>query len=416
MPSLARTRLAVTSSSRMKSSLLIAAPLPCWGAILWAAMGFVNRCPAGRLCTGALCDRVAVRRGTPPPICAMPCLCYAETSAMRRVLGASTMLRRRVVIAAVGCVLGCVLAAAAGAQDSKFPDHPVRVIVSVPAGGGVDTVTRIVAAKVSAVLGQPLPVENKSGASGSVAADYVFHADPDGYTLLASQPAPITTAPFLYKSLNYDPMQLTPVAIMSHVPNVLLVRPDFPANTVQELIAYAKANPGKLNYGSPGIGTTSPLTTELFETITHIQLVHVPYKGTAPALNDLIASHVDLMFNELATSIELNKAGKAKILAVTTKQRVAAIPDVPTMEEAGVPGCESDTWNALTAPPKTPAGAVAKLNDAANQVMKDPELLDRYKQLSLSPGGGTVAQMADFLKAETQRWGAVIKAAGIQPE
>jgi tripartite-type tricarboxylate transporter receptor subunit TctC len=323
------------------------------------------------------------------------------------------MSRRPVAIATFALVLA---ATAARAQDANFPDHPIRVIVSVPAGGGVDTVTRIVAAKVSAVLGQPLPVENKSGASGSVAADFVFHADPDGYTLLASQPAPITTALFLYKSLNYDPAQLTPVAIMSHVPNVLLVRPDFPAKTVQELIAYAKANPGKLNYASQGIGTTSHLTTELFETITHTQLVHVPYKGTAPALNDLIASHVDLMFNELATSIELNKAGRARILAVTTKERVAAIPDVPTLEEAGVPGCESDTWNALTAPPKTPAGAVAKINDAVNKVMKDPELLARYQQLSLSPGGGSVAQMADFLKAETLRWGGVIKTAGIQPE
>jgi tripartite-type tricarboxylate transporter receptor subunit TctC len=322
------------------------------------------------------------------------------------------MSRRPIVIAA----LALVLAAAAHAQDANFPDRPIRVIVSVPAGGGVDTVTRIVAAKVSAVLGQPLPVENKSGASGSVAADFVFHADADGYTLLASQPAPITTAPFLYKSLNYDPAQLTPVAIMSHVPNVLLVRPDFPAKTVQELIAYAKANPGKLNYGSQGIGTTSHLTTELFETITHTQLVHVPYKGTAPALNDLISSHVDLMFNELASSIELAKAGKVKILAAATKERVAAIPDVPTLVEAGVPGCESDTWNALTAPPKTPAGAVAKLNDAVNTAMKDPQLLARYQQLSLSPGGGTVAQMSDFLKAETQRWGAVIKTAGIQPE
>jgi tripartite-type tricarboxylate transporter receptor subunit TctC len=323
------------------------------------------------------------------------------------------MLRRSAVIATFALAL---VATAARADDASFPDHPIRVIVSVPAGGGVDTVTRIVAAKVSAVLGEPLPVENKSGASGSVAADYVFHADPDGYTLLASQPAPITTAPFLYKSLNYDPVQLAPVAIMSHVPNVLLVRPDFPAKTVPELIAYAKANPGKLNYASQGIGTTSHLTTELFETITHTQLVHVPYKGTAPALNDLIASHVDLMFNELATSIELAKAGRAKILAVATKERVAAIPDVPTLEEAGVPGCESDTWNALTAPPKTPAAAVAKINDAVNKVMKDPQLLERYKELSLSPGGGSVAQMADFLKVETQRWGGVIKAAGIQPE
>src|ERR1700719_3288670 len=164
---------------------------------------------------------------------------------------------RYVAIAGTGLLLAV---AAAGAQDSKFPDHPVRVIVSVPAGGGGHTGTRVVAPKMSAVLAQPLPVENKSGASGSVAADYVFHADPDGYTLLASQPAPITTAPFLYKSLNYDPMQLTPVVIMSHVPNVLLVRPDFPANTVQELIAYAKANPGKLKYGSPGNGTTTPPT------------------------------------------------------------------------------------------------------------------------------------------------------------
>jgi tripartite-type tricarboxylate transporter receptor subunit TctC len=323
------------------------------------------------------------------------------------------MLRRPVTIAAFALVLA---ATAARAQDANFPEHPIRVIVSVPAGGGVDTVTRIVAAKVSAVLGQPLPVENKSGAAGSVAADYVFHTDADGYTLLASQPSPITTNPFLYKSLNYDPTQLTPVAIMSHVPNVLLVRPDFPAKTVQELIAYAKANPGKLNYASQGIGTTSHLTTELFETITHTQLVHVPYKGTAPALNDLIASHVDLMFTELATSIELSKAGKAKILAVTTKNRVPAIPDVPTMEESGVPGCESDTWNALTAPPKAPAAAIAKINDAVNKVMTDPQLLERYKELSLSPGGGSVAQMADFLKAETQRWGGVIKAAGIQPE
>ena len=325
------------------------------------------------------------------------------------------MLRRALVPAAFGLMLATT---AAGAQNAaaNFPDHPIRVIVSVPAGGGVDTVTRIVAAKVSAVLGQPMPVENKSGAAGGVAADAVFHADPDGYTLLASQPAPITTNPFLYKSLNYDPKELTPVAIMSHVANVLLVRPDFPAKSVQELIAYATANPGKLNYASQGIGTTSHLTTELFQTITHTKLVHVPYKGTAPALNDLISSHVDLMFNELATSIELNKAGTAKILAVATKARVAAIPDVPTLEEVGVPGCLSDTWNAWTAPPKTPAGAVGKLNAAVNAVMKDPQLLERYKELSLSPGGGSVAQMSDFLKEETQRWGAVIKAAGIQPE
>jgi tripartite-type tricarboxylate transporter receptor subunit TctC len=325
------------------------------------------------------------------------------------------MIGRSVAIAACGCFFAAALAAAQG-SDANFPDHPVKVWVAVPAGGGVDTVTRIVAAKMGALLGQPLVVDNKSGAGGSVAADYVYHLDPDGYTLLASQPSPITTNPFLYKSLNYDPAQLTPVAIMSHVPNVLLVRPDFPAKTVQEFVAYAKAHPGALNYASQGVGTTSHLTAELFQSITHTKLVHVPYKGTAPALNDLIASHVDLMFTELATSLELDRAGKAHILAVTTKQRAAAIPNVPTLEESGVPGCDSDTWNALTAPPKTPDGVVAKLNDAANKAMKDPELLDRYKALSLSPGGGTPAEMSAFMKAEIQRWGGVIHDAGIQPE
>ncbi len=313
---------------------------------------------------------------------------------------------------------GIAAAASAIAQDgaADFPNRPIRVIVSVPAGGGVDTVTRMVTDKMRPALRQPLVVENKSGAGGSVAAETVYNADPDGYTLLASQPAPITTNPFLYKSLNYDPTRLTPVAIMSHIPNVLLVRSDFPAKTVQEFIAYAKANPGKLNYGSQGIGTTSHLTAELFQTVTKTKLIHVPYKGTAPALNDLIGGNVDLMFNEMATSLQLHKAGKARILAVTTKTRVASLPDIPTLEEAGVVGCDSDTWNALTAPPKTPAAVVAKLNDAANKALHDPELLDHFGKISLSPGGGTPAEMAAFVTKETRRWSEVIRAANITAE
>jgi len=325
------------------------------------------------------------------------------------------MLRRPLAPAAFGLMLAT---AAAGAQNAaaNFPDHPIRVIVSVPAGGGVDTVTRIVTAKMSVTLGQPLVVENKAGAGGSVAAEAVFKDKPDGYTLLSSQPAPVTTNPFLYKELNYDPAQLTPVAIMSHVPNVVLVRPGLPVKSIQELIAYATANPGKLNYASQGIGTTSHLTAELFQTLTHTKLVHVPYKGTAPALTDLLAGNVDLMFNELASSLEMHRAGKARILAVLTKERIAAVPDVPTIAEAGVSGCESDTWHALTAPPKTPDGVVAKLNDAANKAMKDPELLERYRALSITPGGGSPADAGAFLKAETKRWGDVIRAAGIQPQ
>jgi tripartite-type tricarboxylate transporter receptor subunit TctC len=327
------------------------------------------------------------------------------------------MLRRLSFTAGLGVTLAIGAAALAWAQSAaNYPDHPIRVIVSVPAGGGVDTVTRIVAATMQGLLGQPLVVENKAGVGGSIAAEYVFTAPPDGYTLLASQPSPITTNPFLYKSLNYDPTQLTPVAIMSHVPNVVLVREDFPAKTVQELIAYALANPGKINYASQGIGTTSHTTAELFQKLTHTKLVHVPYKGTAPAVNDLLAGNVDLMFNELATSIELHKAGRARILAVTVKQRVAALPDIPTLEEAGVPGCVSDTWHALTAPPRTPDDVVAKLNAAANKAMLDPSLRETFAKLSISPGGGTPAETSAFIKQETERWGDVIRAAGIQPQ
>ncbi len=215
---------------------------------------------------------------------------------------------------AIASTLGLVLApGAASAQDAtKFPDHPIRLIVSTSAGGGVNAFARLVAAQMQTILGQPIAVENKPGAGGSFAADLVYHSPPDGYILLASQPAPITTNPLLIKGLNYDPTKFEPVAVMSHIPNVLLVRPDFPAKTVQELIAYAKANPGKLNYASQGVGTTSHLTAELFASITHVKLTHVPYKGTGPALNDIIASHVDLFFNELSTSLQLHKTGKAQ--------------------------------------------------------------------------------------------------------
>ena len=324
------------------------------------------------------------------------------------------MLQRSAMVVSFGVAL--LLGAAAIAFAADYPDHPIRVIVSVPAGGGVDTVTRIVTDKMRAELGQPVVVENKPGVSGSLAAETVSKADPDGYTLLASQPAPITTALFLYKSLNYTPADLVPVAIMSHVPNVVLVRKDFPAKTVQELIAYAKANPGKINYASQGVGTTSHTTAELFQFITGTKLTHVPYKGTAPAVNDLLAGNVDLMFNELATSIELHKSGQARILAVTVKDRVPALPDIPTLEEVGVHGCISDTWHAITAPPKTPPEIVAKLNAAANAAMRDPGLREHFAALSIGPGGGTPAEASAFVKEETQRWGDVIRKAGIGPE
>jgi tripartite-type tricarboxylate transporter receptor subunit TctC len=294
-----------------------------------------------------------------------------------------------------------------------FPNRPIRIIVCVPAGGGVDTVTRIVANGLQGKLGQPVIVENRSGAAGNIGAEAVFTAAPDGYTLLGAQPAPLTVNPLLYKDLSFDPAKFEPVAIMTSVANVLLVRADFPAETPQELIAYAKANPGKINYASQGIGTTSHLTAALFENVTGTKLVHVPYKGTAPALNDIVAGHVDMIFMELASAIKLHEAGRARILAVATTKRIDSLPDIPTLAEAGVKDFESGTWNAIAAPPKTPPAIVAKLNKAINEVLASPEAQAHFAAINLRAASGSAAEAKAFIAKETQVWGDVIKAAGV---
>ena len=305
---------------------------------------------------------------------------------------------------------------AQGDPSANFPDKPVKIIVSVPAGGGVDTVTRIYADKLRQRWGQTVVVENRGGAAGNIAAEAVSGMEPDGYTLMASQPSPITTNKFLYKKLNFDPDALIPVAIMSQIPNVLLVRLDFPAKTAQEFLAYAKANSGKLNYASQGTGTTSHLTTALFESRTGIKLNHIPYRGTAPALNDLVGSQVDFIFMELAAAYELHAGKRARILAVATKQRIAELPDIPTMEEAGVRDFVSGTWNAISAPPKTPAAIVKKINAAINEIAQSPEVKAHFARVHLAPVPGDPVQAAAFVKEETKLWGEVIKTAGVQPE
>ncbi len=319
----------------------------------------------------------------------------------------------RAVLALISVI--SLYASGAWAQDVAltYPNRPIRLIVCVPAGGGVDTVTRIVANGLQQRLGQPVVVENRAGAGGNIGAEAVFTSDPDGYTLLAAQPSPLTVNPMLYKNMTFDPSKFEPVVIMTTVANVLLVRPNFPAKTAQEFIAYAKANPGKINYASQGIGTTSHLTAALFEKVTGTKLVHVPYKGTAPALNDLIAGHVDMIFMELASAIKLHQAGRARILAVATAQRIPNLPDIPTLDEAGVKGFESGTWNAIAAPPKTPPAIVGKLNTAINEVLKSPEVQDKFAKINLRAAGGTPAEARTFITKETQVWGEVIKEAHV---
>jgi tripartite-type tricarboxylate transporter receptor subunit TctC len=312
---------------------------------------------------------------------------------------------------------GIALLAPASAQTdpaASYPNRTVKIVVSAPPGGGVDIVARVVADRLSKLWGQPFVIENRPGAGGNVGSEAVANAEPDGYTLLAAQPAPLTTNVVMYQKLNFDPAAFEPLAIMTRIPNTMVVRTTLPAKTVKEFIAYARDNPGKINFGSQGAGTTPHLTGELFARLSGTKLTHVPYRGTAQAVNDLIAGHLDVLFFQLDSVRGQVEANRARMLAVTTDERVAAVPEVPTMAEAGVPGLRSNTWNALMAPPKTPAAITAKLNWAINEILKSPETVDHLRGMNMIPVGGTPGEIRAFIAEETARWGDVILAAGIK--
>lgn len=314
-------------------------------------------------------------------------------------------------------VAGIAFFAPASAQTdlaASYPNRTVKIVVSAPPGGGVDIVARVVADRLSKLWGQPFVVENRPGAGGNVGSEAVANAEPDGYTLLAAQPAPLTTNVVMYQKLNFDPAAFEPLAVMTRIPNTMVVRTTLPANNVKEFVAYARDNPGKVNFGSQGVGTTPHLTGELFARLTGTKLTHVPYRGTAQAVNDLIAGHLDVLFFQLDSVRGQVQANRARMLAVTSDERVAAVPDVPTMAEAGVPGLRSNTWNALMAPPKTPAAITVKLNRAINEILKSPETADHLRGMNMIPVGGTPGEIRAFIAEETARWGDVIRAAGIK--
>jgi tripartite-type tricarboxylate transporter receptor subunit TctC len=298
-------------------------------------------------------------------------------------------------------------------EATDYPSRTVRIVVSAPPAGGPDVVARILADKLSQRWAQPVIVENRPGAGGTLGTADVAAAEPDGYTLLSAQPGPLTTHVLLYKNLRFDPGALEPVIIMARIPIVLVVRSDFPAKTVGELTAYAKANPGKVTYGSQGIGTSPHLTAALFGRLTGTELTHIPYRGTAQVVNDLVAGHVDLLFIQLDAVRELWRAGKLKMLAVASDKRLAELPGIPEIAEAGVPDLRVDTWNAIAAPPKTPKPIIAKINSAMNEIFALPEIRERLATMSMQTAGGTPADMAAFVRAETKRWGDVIRAANI---
>jgi tripartite-type tricarboxylate transporter receptor subunit TctC len=314
-------------------------------------------------------------------------------------------------------ILAVILAAMpAQAEDAAagYPSHTVRIIVSAPPGGGPDLAARLVADKLQRRWGQPVIVENRGGAGGTLGTADVAAAEPDGYTLLAAQPGPLTTHALLYKNLRFDPAALEPVIVMTRIPIVLVVRTDFPAGTVGELIAYAKANPGKITYGSQGIGTSPHLTTALFARRTGTVMTHIPYKGTAQVVNDLVGGNVDLLFIQLDSVRALWRAGKVKMLAVASDKRLADLPEIPSLADAGIADFQADTWNAIVAPPKTPQPIIAKINAAMNDAFAMPDIRSRLATMSMQPAGGSPADMAAFVKAETDRWGDVIRAADIK--
>jgi tripartite-type tricarboxylate transporter receptor subunit TctC len=322
----------------------------------------------------------------------------------------------RTKLTAIGlAALACVAALTpAAAQD--YPSRAVHIIVPFPAGGTADVMPRVVADWLSRKWGQPVVIENKTGAAGNIGAEAAYRAEPDGYTLLSAPPPPLVINQNLYPKLGFDPLQFVPIAVMGIVPNALIVNPNkIAATTVADFVAYAKANPGKITVATQGNGSTSHLTSELFQLMTKVKFVQVPYRGTAPALQGLLGGDVDVMFDNLGVSLALVKGGQLRLIAVGTDQRMSTLPDVPTIAET-LPGFASAAWFGVAAPPKTPAAIVQKVNADIAEAVRDPDVRKRLADLSANPVGGTLAETDAFWRAEVERWNNVIKAANVKLE
>jgi tripartite-type tricarboxylate transporter receptor subunit TctC len=327
-------------------------------------------------------------------------------------------IARRSLIALGACVAALVSApvpAPLNAQEA-YPSRLVKVILPFPAGSTLDALSRIVADALAQKWGHPVVIENISGGGGNIGTDRFARSTPDGYTLMFCPPGPLTINPFLYSDISYDPTKFVPITLLARVPNVLLVRNSLGVSSVAELIERAKANPGKLTYASQGVGSTAFLTSKLFETMAGIAMVHVPYRGAAPALNDIVAGHVDMMFDTIVTSSPLHRTGKAKIIAVASPERAAGWPDIPTVAESGLPNFRSITWFGAAAPPNTPVPLADRINKDMVEVLKRGDVAARLRALMLEPVGNSRAEAAQFFASETERWGKLIKDTGIKAQ
>jgi tripartite-type tricarboxylate transporter receptor subunit TctC len=307
------------------------------------------------------------------------------------------------------------LATAGLAPAQEFPARPVRMVVPYPPGGNVDISARIVGPPLAELLGQPVVVDNRSGGGGNVGAALVAKATPDGHTLLVGSSGPLSVNPVVTKDMPYDSIRdFAPVGRVQSVPLVVLVSPKFPVKSVKELIARAKAEPGRITMASAGTGTTNHFAIELFSSQAGIQLLHVPYKGSGPALSELLGGQVNTMVDQLTSSIGFIKEGRLRVIAVTAAQRVGALPEVPTLAESGVPGYEASTFLGILAPAGTPRAAVAKLNAALNKVMAQTAVQERFRALGADPGGSTPEAFGRIIAEELAKWRGVAKAANLK--
>jgi tripartite-type tricarboxylate transporter receptor subunit TctC len=310
-----------------------------------------------------------------------------------------------------------LLVLAAPLQAQTYPSRPIRFIVPFAAGAGVlDIMARLVGQHLGTATGQQVVIDNRPGAGGNVGAEVAAKATPDGYTMLMGAVA-LVVSPYLYAKLPFDPLtDLVPVTQVNSAPLMLVVHPSLPVKSVAELITYAKARPGQLNYGSGGVGATPFLATELFKSMAGIDVVHVPYKGGAPALADLVAGQLSFMIENVPGTLPLVRDGKLRALAITSRQRLALVPELPTMEEAGVTGYEMIGWNGIFVPKATPPEIVTRLNAELVKVLRSAEVGEQLARLGAVPVGDSPQQFGTFVKAESARWGKIIKDLGIKPE
>jgi tripartite-type tricarboxylate transporter receptor subunit TctC len=318
-------------------------------------------------------------------------------------------------LAAVFASIAVLYASTARAAD--YPTRPVTLIVAYTPGGPSDVLARIIGWQMEKVLGQPVVIDNRPGGAGNIAAETVARAAPDGYTLLMGNNGLLATNQSLFKKLNFDGAKdFAPISLIGSQPNVLVVNPSFPATTMAELITYAKANPGKLNYANPGFGTAAHLSAELFKSMAKVDMVPVSYKGAAPALQDVLAGHVQVMFATSASAVGFLKAGTLRPLAVTTLKRFSLMPDLPTVAELGLPGFDATTWHGLVAPAGTARDVIDTLNRATVHTLKDANTLRQLHDIGVEVAASTPEEFAAYIRSEIPKWAAVVKASGAQVE